>query len=86
MRRLPTTSGKAPIWNGSGLIWEPTILTHLHNLPISMISAASAFIPVCSFVGIYLSGKLMKRCAGQERIPGIALFSGTALLCLLFFF
>lgn len=67
-------------------LWEPTILTHLHNLPISMISAVSAFIPVCSFAGIYVSGKLMKRYAGQERIPGIALFSGTALLCLLFFF
>lgn len=66
-------------------LWEPTILTNLHHLPISMISAASALIPVCSFAGIYLSGKLMKQYAGNERIPGIALFSATALLCMLFF-
>lgn len=66
-------------------LWEPTILTSLHDAPAGLVSAASALVPVFSMLGVLLSGRLMNRYYGREKKPGILLFLGTGGLCLLFF-
>lgn len=66
-------------------LWEPTILSNLHHAPSSVISLASSLIPVFSFIGVWISGKLMKRYLGKEKKPGIILFAGTGLLCIIFY-
>ena len=66
-------------------LWEPTILTSLHDAPSGLVSAASALVPVFSMLGVLLSGRLMNRYYGREKKPGILLFLGTGGLCLVFF-
>ena len=66
-------------------LWEPTILTSLHDAPAGLVSAASALVPVFSLLGVLVSGRLMRKYYGREKKPGILLFLGTAALCLLFF-
>ena len=65
---------------------EPSILSSLHHASSSVISLASSLIPVFSFVGVLLSGKLMNRYLGKEKRPGIILFAGTGIFCLFFYF
>lgn len=65
-------------------LWEPTILTSLHDAPSELVSAASALVPVFSLLGVLASGRLMRKYYGREKKPGILLFLGTAALCLLF--
>ena len=66
-------------------LWAPTMLQELHGLSAAAVSGAAAWIPVVSFGGVLLSGKLMKRYYGKEKMPGILLFGGTGIYCLLFF-
>lgn len=67
-------------------LWVPTILSNLHEAPASLTSAASTLIPIFSFLGVFLSGKLMVRYRGREKVPGILLFAGSGVLCLIFVF
>ncbi len=66
-------------------LWEPTILTDLYDASPAVVSTASSLIPLCSFLGVLLSGRLMNRYLGREKKPGILLFLGTGFCCLLFF-
>ena len=66
-------------------LWEPTMLTSMYDAPTSLISVVSATIPIFSFIGVLLSGKLMNRYIGHEKTPGMLLFFITAVTCVLFF-
>ncbi|MBM6920649.1 MFS transporter [Phocea massiliensis] len=66
-------------------LWEPTMLTAMYDAPTSLISIVSAAIPIFSFIGVLLSGKLMNRYIGHEKIPGMLLFFITAIACVLFY-
>ena len=66
-------------------LWEPTILTDLYDASAGIVATASSLIPLCSFFGVFLSGRLMNRYYGREKKPGMLLFLGTGCCCLLFF-
>ena len=67
-------------------LWEPTILSSLYKASSSVVSLASSLIPIFSFLGVLLSGKLMNRYLGKEKKPGIILFISTGIFCLFFYF
>ena len=67
-------------------LWEPTILTNLYHASSAVISVASSCIPLFSFVGVLLSGRLMNRFCSKEKKPAILLFLGAGICCLIFFF
>lgn len=66
-------------------LWEPTILTDLYHASSAVVSVASSLIPLFSFAGVLLSGRLMERFCGREKKPAILLFVGTGVCCLVFF-
>ena len=67
-------------------LWEPTMLTGLHHASPAQVSAFSSLIPLCSLLGVVLSGKLMKRFCGREKKPALLLFAACGLCCAVFCF
>lgn len=67
-------------------LWEPTMLTGLHHASPAQVSAFSSLIPLCSLLGVVLSGKLMNRFCGREKKPALLLFAACGLCCAVFCF